>query len=83
MKRKLIYGTALALICYAYYLSNKNNQTLEKKIINNDFGIDSDEDIFTDTIDLRLYTNHGRLIIKQSGNSEIQNNHINQQDNAN
>jgi hypothetical protein len=65
MKRKLIYGTALALICYAYYLSNKNNPTIEKKIINNDFGIDSDEDIFTDTIDLRLYTSHGRLIIRQ------------------
>jgi len=65
MKRKLIYGTALALICYAYYCSTKNNQTLEKKIINNDFGINSDEDIFTDTIDLRLYTNHGRLIIRQ------------------
>jgi len=65
MKRKLIYGTALILICYAYYLSNKNNQTIEKKVINNNFGIDSDEDIFTDTIDLRLYTNHGRLIIRQ------------------
>jgi hypothetical protein len=65
MKRKLIYGTVLALICYAYYLSTKNNQTIEKKIINNDFGIDSDEDIFTDTIDLRLYTSHGRLIIRQ------------------
>jgi hypothetical protein len=65
MKRKLIYGTALALICYVYYLSTKNNQTIEKKIINNDFGINSDEDIFTDTIDLSLYTSHGRLIIMQ------------------
>jgi hypothetical protein len=65
MKRKIIYGTALALICYAYYCSTKNNPTIEKKIINNDFGIDSDENIFTDTIDLRLYTSHGRLIIRQ------------------
>jgi hypothetical protein len=77
MKRKLIYGTALALICYAYYLSNKNNQTLEKKIINNDFGIDSNEDIFTDTIDLRLYTSHGRLKYDiESSNSEIPNTHF-------
>jgi len=81
MKRKLIYGIALALICYAYYLSNKNNQTLEKKVINNDFGIDSNEDIFTDTIDLRLYTNHGRLKYDiKSSNSEIPNTHLKQQD---
>ena len=68
MKKKIIIGTTLALICYAYYLSTKNNQTIEKKIINNDFGIDSDEDIFLDTIDMRLYTSHGRLIIKQQNN---------------
>ena len=62
MKRKLIYGTALALICYAYYNAIKNNQTIQK---NNDqkcvFGISEYEDIYTDTIDLRLYTSHGRL----------------------
>jgi hypothetical protein len=61
MKKKLIYGTVLALICYVYYCSTKNNPTIEKKVINNDFVIDSDEDIFTDTIDLTLYTSHGRL----------------------
>jgi hypothetical protein len=62
MKRKLIYGTALALICYAYYYALKNNQTIQK---NNEpkwaFGISESEDIYTDTIDLRLYTSHGRL----------------------
>jgi hypothetical protein len=62
MKRKLIYGTALALICYAYYYAIKNNQTIQK---NNKpkfkYGIVLSEDIYTDTIDLRLYTSHGRL----------------------
>ena len=62
MKRKLIYGTALALICYAYYYALKNNRTIEK---NNkpkfEYGIVLSEDIYTDTIDLRLYTSHGRL----------------------
>ena len=62
MKRKLIYGTALALICYAYYYALKNNQTIQK---NNEpkfeYGIVLSEDIYTDTIDLRLYTSHGRL----------------------
>lgn len=62
MKRKLIYGTALALICYAYYCSIKNNQTIQKKtIFVKDWGIVTQEDIYTDTIDLRLYTSYGRL----------------------
>jgi hypothetical protein len=63
MKRKLIYGTALALICYAYYYALKNNQTIQKKsVIAKDWGIVSQEDIYNDTIDLSLYTSHGRLI---------------------
>jgi hypothetical protein len=62
MKRKLIYGTALALICYAYYYAIKNNRTIEKKsVIAKDWGIVTQEDIYPDTIDLRLYTSHGRL----------------------
>lgn len=62
MKRKLIYGTALALICYAYYYAIKNKQTIEKKsVIAKDWGIVTQEDIYNDTIDLRLYTSHGRL----------------------
>lgn len=31
MKRKLIYGTAIVLITYAYYYALKNNQTIQKK----------------------------------------------------
>lgn len=66
MKRKLIYITALALICYAYYYSLKNNRTIQKKsVVVKDFAITVSEDIYTDTIDLRLYTSHGRLITKQ------------------
>jgi hypothetical protein len=62
MKRKLIYGTALALICYAYFYALKNNRTIQKKSEAKwVFGISEYEDIYTDTIDLRLYTSHGRL----------------------
>ena len=62
MKRKLIYGTALALICYAYFYALKNKQTIQKKSEPKwVFGISEFEDIYTDTIDLRLYTSHGRL----------------------
>ena len=62
MKRKLIYGTALALICYAYYYALKNTQPIQKKSEPKwVFGISEFEDIYTDTIDLRLYTSHGRL----------------------
>ena len=68
MKRKLIYGTALALICYLYFISVKNNRTIQKKseskIV---FGIIEQEDIYTDTIDLRLYTSHGRLKYNSNG----------------
>ncbi len=62
MKRKLIYITALTLICYAYYYALKNKQTIQKKSeAKVTFGITESEDIYTDTIDLRLYTSHGRL----------------------
>jgi hypothetical protein len=62
MKRRIIYLFALTLICYLYFITIKNNRTLQKKseskIV---FGIIEQEDIFTDTIDLRLYTSQGRL----------------------
>jgi hypothetical protein len=62
MKRRIIYLFAIALICYLYFISVKNNWTIQKKseskIV---FGIIEQEDIFTDTIDLKLYTSHGRL----------------------
>jgi len=69
MKRKLIYGTALALICYAYYYAIKNNQTIEKKSESKlVFEISESEDIYEDTIDLRLYTSNGRLKYNSNGN---------------
>ena len=69
MKRKLIYGTALALICYAYFYAIKNNRTIQKKSEPKwVFGISEFEDIYTDTIDLRLYTSHGRLKNNSNGN---------------
>ena len=69
MKRKLIYGTALALICYAYFYALKNKQTIQKKSEPKwVFGISEFEDIYTDTIDLRLYTSHGRLKYNKNDN---------------
>lgn len=69
MKRKLIYGTALALICYAYFYALKNNQTIEKKSEPKwVFGISEFEDIYTDTINLRLYTSHGTLKYNNNDN---------------
>lgn len=70
MKRKLIYGTAIALICYAYFYALKNYQTIQKKSEPKwVFGISESESIYEDTIDLRLYTSHGRLIqTKQQDN---------------
>jgi hypothetical protein len=63
MKKKLIYLLALGLICYAYYYAIKNYRTLQKKpTVTKDWGIVTQEDIYSDTIDLRLYTSHGRLI---------------------
>ena len=69
MKRKLIYGTVIALICYAYFYAIKNNQTIQKKSeAKVTFGISESEDIYTDTIDLRLYTSHGRLKYNSNDN---------------
>ena len=60
MKKKLILLTALISISLIYYLNN--NQVVEQKTnAKRLFGISEFEDIYTDTIDLRLYTSHGRL----------------------
>jgi len=60
MKKKLILFTALISISLIYYLNN--NQVIEQKPNPKwVFGISESEDIYTDTIDLRLYTSHGRL----------------------
>ena len=69
MKRKIIYLVALTLICWAYYCLLKNYRAIEKKsIVVKKFGIVTSEDIYTDTIDLRLYTSHGRLKYNSNDN---------------
>ena len=61
MKKKLILLTALISISLIYY-NLKNNEVIEKRtIIVKEFGIITQEDIYEDTIDLNLYTSHGRL----------------------
>ena len=60
MKKKLILLTALISISLIYYLNN--NELIEQKPNPKwVFGISEFEVIYTDTIDLRLYTSHGRL----------------------
>jgi hypothetical protein len=60
MKKKLILLTALISISLIYYFNN--NQVIEQEqIVVKDWGIITQEDIYTDTIDLNLYTSHGRL----------------------
>jgi hypothetical protein len=59
MKKKLILLTLIS-ISLIYYLNN--NEVVEQKSNPKRlFGISEYEDIYTDTIDLRLYTSHGRL----------------------
>lgn len=60
MKRKLFLITALISISLIYY-SNNNEVVEQKSDQKRVFGISEFEDIYTDTIDLRLYTSHGRL----------------------
>ena len=68
MKRRIIYLFALALICYLYFITITNNRTIQKNNEPNySFGISESEDIYTDTIDLRLYTSHGRLKYNNNG----------------
>ena len=60
MKKKLILLTALISISLIYY-SNNNEVVEHKSNQKRVFGISEFEDIYTDTIDLKLYTSHGRL----------------------
>ena len=60
MKKKLILLTALISISLIYY-SNNNKVVEQKTNPKRVFGISEFEDIYTDTIDLSLYTNYGRL----------------------
>ena len=66
MKKKLILLTALISISLIYYLNNNKvvQQKPNKKWL---FGISEFEDIYTDTIDLKLYTSHGRLKYNSNG----------------
>jgi hypothetical protein len=66
MKKKLILLFTLISISLIYYLNN--NQVVEQKHNTKMvFGISEFEDIYTDTIDLRLYTSHGRLKYNSNG----------------
>jgi hypothetical protein len=60
MKKKLILFTALISISLIYYLNN-NQEIEQNQIVVKDLGIITQEDNYTDTIDLNLYTSHGRL----------------------
>jgi len=60
MKKKLILLCTLISISLIYY-SNNNEVVEQKSNTKRLFGISESEDIYTDTIDLRLYTSHGRL----------------------
>ena len=60
MKKELILLTALISISLIYYLNN-NELIVQKPNQEWVFGISEFEVIYTDTIDLRIYTSHGRL----------------------
>ena len=58
--KKVISIIAIFGIIYFLYPKNEPVKAVNFKP-NRDFGIITQEDIFTDTIDLRLYTKNGRL----------------------
>ena len=58
--KKVISIIAITGIIYFLYPQNEPVKAVNFKP-NRDFGIITHEDIYPDTIDLRLYTNHGRL----------------------
>ena len=58
--KKIISIIAITGIIYFLYPQNEPVKTVNFKP-NRDFGIITHEDIYTDSIDLRLYTSHGRL----------------------
>ena len=58
--KKIITIIAITGIIYFLYPKNEPVKTVNFKP-NRDFGIITHEDIYTDTIDLSLYTSHGRL----------------------
>lgn len=58
--KKIIIIMAITGIIYFLYPKNEPVKTVNFKP-NRDFGIITHEDIYTDTIDLSLYTSHGSL----------------------
>lgn len=58
--KKIMIIVAIIGIIYFLYPKNEPVKTVNFKP-NRDFGIITQEDIYTEIIDLRLYTNHGRL----------------------
>jgi len=58
--KKIISIIAITGIIYFLYPKNEPVKKVNFKP-NRDFGIVTQEDIYPDTIDLRLYTSHGRL----------------------
>lgn len=58
--KKIMIIMAITGIIYFLYPKNEPVKTVNFKP-NRDFGIITKEDIYTDTIDLSLYTSHGRL----------------------
>jgi len=58
--KKIIIITAITGIIYFLYPKNEPIKTVNFKL-NRDFGTITHEDIYTDTIDLSLYTSYGRL----------------------
>jgi hypothetical protein len=77
--KKIIIIMAITGIIYFLYPQNKPVKAVNFKP-NRDFGIISNEDIYIDNMEKGKYTRHGRLITKQSGNSENPNsqNNLNQ-----
>jgi hypothetical protein len=77
--KKVISIIAITGIIYFLYPKNELVKAVNFKP-NKDFGIISNEDIYIDNMEKGKYTKHGRLITKQSGNSENPNsqNNLNQ-----
>ena len=77
--KKIISIIAITGIIYFLYPKNEPVKTVNFKP-NRDFGIITQENIYIDNMEKGRYTKNGRLIIKQSGNSENPNgqNNLNQ-----
>ena len=77
--KKIITIIAITGIIYFLYPQNEPVKAVNFKP-NRDFGIITQENIYIDNMEKGRYTKNGRLITKQSGNSENPNgqNNLNQ-----